>query len=276
MVKRAWERNQRFSRLFRLQHRIKECRVALLEWNRKLKNNARKEIQEMKLKINEVQNEKNQNKTDKLNELPKRVIEVYKREEIYWGRKSRIKWLKKGDKNRSYFHAIVAGRRKRTAITNLQKKNGDWCNSEKKIEEEITYYFQKLFKTTQLDHCDAIFEGIPQTITSQMNSKLVRSVIEAEIRKAVFVLHPNKAPEPDGMTPIFFQMFWNIIKYNLIAAIGSFFHSSNMLKAINETIVTLIPKIPYPVLVSQYRPISLCNVVYRIISKIMVNRLKPI
>ncbi|XP_071926833.1 uncharacterized protein [Coffea arabica] len=178
------------------------------------------------------------------------------------------KAVKRGEEKRREWLAIKvekAGkyqleRRKRNAITNLQKENGEWCNFEKEIEEEITDYFQKLFKTTQPDHCDAIFEEIPQTITSQMNSKLVRSVIEAEIRKAVFVLHPNKAPEPDGMTPIFFQKFWNIIKYDLIAAIGSFFHSSNMLKAINETIVTLlIPKIPYPVLVSQYRPISLYN-----------------
>lgn len=77
------------------------------------------------------------------------------------------------------------------------------------------------------------------------------------------------------MTPIFFQQFWNIVKGDLIAAISSFFHSGNLLKSINETVITLIPKVDAPILVSQFRPISLCNVIYRVISKILVNRLKP-
>lgn len=63
-----------------------------------------------------------------------------------------------------------------------------------------------------------------------------------------------------------------MIKLDMIAAISSFFHSGNLLKAINDTSITLIPKVDSLILVSQFRPISLCNVIYKVISKILVNR----
>ena len=55
----------------------------------------------------------------------------------------------------------------------------------------------------------------------------------------------------------------------------AFFHSGSLLKSLNQTFLTLIPKVNFPVDVSHFRPISLCNVIYKIISKILVSRLKP-
>ena len=109
-----------------------------------------------------------------------------------------------------------------------------------------------------------------------MNRKLIRPIYETEIKEAVFSMHPNKAPGPDGMSPFFFQRFWNIIKNDVIRAVLSFFRPGKILKAFNETLISLIPKVEHPIFVSQLRPISLCNVFYKIISKILVNRLKPI
>mgnify|MGYP004711329767 CR=1 FL=1 len=106
-----------------------------------------------------------------------------------------------------------------------------------------------------------------------MNSKLIKLAIE---RKAVCSLHPDKAPRPNGMTSIFFQKFWNVIKKDLTDAISSFFDFGNLLRATNDTIITLIPKVESPTLVSEFRPISLCNVVYRIIAKVLVNWFKPL
>ena len=107
-----------------------------------------------------------------------------------------------------------------------------------------------------------------------MNMELTKEVTEEEIKNAFFTMDCNKAPGSDGMTPLFFQIFWEIIKGDLVNAIQSFFHSSLMLKAINHTIISLIPKVPCPINIKQYRPISLCNVMYKAITKIIVNRLK--
>ncbi|KAL3520901.1 hypothetical protein ACH5RR_019050 [Cinchona calisaya] len=88
-------------------------------------------------------------------------------------------------------------------------------------------------------------------------------------------MHHNKAPGPNGMSPIFFQSFLHIISKDVVEAILSFFHSSFLLKSLNETIITLIPKVDVPINLTRYRPIALYNTFYKIISKLLVNRLKP-
>lgn len=85
-----------------------------------------------------------------------------------------------------------------------------------------------------------------------------------------------KASGPDGITALFFHSFWNIVKQDVIGAIQNFFTSGFLLKALNHTNIVLIPKRDNPTLTSHFRPISLCNVIYKIISKILAACLKPL
>ena len=98
-----------------------------------------------------------------------------------------------------------------------------------------------------------------------------------EIKAGVFSMHPNTAPALiECPPPPFFQKYWHIIKLDVVNAINSFFHSGYMLKGVNQTLVTLIPKVAAPINLSQFRPISLCNVFSKIISKILANKLKKV
>ena len=147
--------------------------------------------------------------------------------------------------------------------------------NKEEVGKEVTSYYDHLFKTSELGDLKEILDGIPITITNQMNKELTKKVKEDEIKGAFFSMDPNKAPRSDGMSPLFFQKIWSIIKQDLVNAIQGFFHHSVMLKAINHTVISLIPKVDCPTEVKQYRPISLCQVVYKAIAKILVNRLKP-
>ena len=85
---------------------------------------------------------------------------------------------------------------------------------------------------------------------------------------------PLTAPGPDGMSPIFYKSFWHIIGEDVFAVALRALNSGIVPESINTTFITPIPKIKNPRKVSDFRPISLCNVFYKLIAKVVANRLK--
>ena len=137
-------------------------------------------------------------------------------------------------------------------------------------------YFRNLFTTTRDAEFtyDGVFNHFNRRVTREMNEDLTRPVTEEEVRKAVFSIGPNKAPGPDGFTGAFYRQFWPTIKDQITQEVQQFFDNGILDPQINKTNLCLIPKIEVPRAMGDFRPISLCNVSYKIISKILVGRLK--
>ena len=87
---------------------------------------------------------------------------------------------------------------------------------------------------------------------------------------------PTKSPGPNGMSPIFYQKYWDVVGTNVIDCVLHTLNTGEMPPALNETFICLIPKVKSPQKITEFRPISLCNVSYKIISKVLANRLKRI
>ena len=109
-----------------------------------------------------------------------------------------------------------------------------------------------------------------------MNADLTREFTADEVEFALKQMKPLTAPGSDGMSPIFFKSCWNFIGHDVIDASLAILNSGNMPASLNHTYISLIPKIKSPEKATDFRPISLCNVLYKIVSKTIANRLKKL
>ncbi|CAL1401183.1 unnamed protein product [Linum trigynum] len=114
---------------------------------------------------------------------------------------------------------------------------------------------------------------IAHSVTPQMNAQLTVEVSPSEVRSMVFSMGSKQAPGSDGFTGKFFKAFWDIVGTSVVEAVISFFTSSRMLRSFNHTWLTLIPKVDSVETIRQLRSISLCQFVYKVITKIMAERL---
>ena len=119
-------------------------------------------------------------------------------------------------------------------------------------------------------------ETIPCLITKSINNMLTLTPSKEEIHNAVFALNKDGAPGPDGFGAVFFQTYWHIVKGDVENAVLDFFINSWMMPDFNANTLILIPKTQNADTVSQYRPIALANFKYKIISKIMADRVATI
>lgn len=107
------------------------------------------------------------------------------------------------------------------------------------------------------------------------NEVLMAQVDSNEVKKALFSMHPDNSLGPDGFSPGFYQKFWSIISSDMVTLVQDFFTHGKLIDHIGDANIVMIPKKKNPATMMDLRPISLCNVTYKVISKILANRLKP-
>ena len=134
----------------------------------------------------------------------------------------------------------------------------------------------QIFESSNPEDIEEAFSGVSTTITESNNENLTAPVTEWKVKLALFAMHQEKAPGPDGMTARFYQKFCDIVKEDLTHMVNLFLFEGSMASELNDTNICHIPKIPRPNEMSQFRPISLCNVSCKIISRVLCQRLKKV
>ncbi|GJV18773.1 RNA-directed DNA polymerase, eukaryota, reverse transcriptase zinc-binding domain protein [Tanacetum coccineum] len=245
LVKKEWDVDIVGYKMYILVKKLKKLKYHLnkLSWK---DDNVLQRVANLKNKLSHVQNQldkdcHNNSLSIKVAQVLKDYNEAVKDEENMLYQLAKVDWLKEGDKNTTYFHQVVKGRRHKNHIDVV-------CDEQRRRFEgnEVSNQFVKNFQ---------MFLGASRSM------KEIDNIEEL-------------SPGPDGCTSKFYKAAWLVAGKEVEEAIQEFFQKGKLLNEINVTLITLVPKVKSSMKVSEYRPIACCNVFYKIISKILTNRLK--
>ncbi|KAL8110069.1 hypothetical protein AgCh_025974 [Apium graveolens] len=198
-------------------------------------------------------------------------------DEIIKHQKSRVQWIQLGDHNSTYFHKKIACNWNRNKITSLMDSNGITIYEESAIKSEVVNYFSSLFKANgDYPGISVLQTQISARISENQARSLIVKVSDMDILNTLKSMKKNKSPGPDGFNVNFFLAAWDIVGPDFLKAVHFFFETGTMPHYINSTAISLIPKCSNPSQMSDFRPISCCNTLYKCISKMVASRLSLI
>ena len=109
------------------------------------------------------------------------------------------------------------------------------------ISAMVVDYYSSLFRSSRKAEIEEVVQFIKPVVTEEMNRDLIGVFSRDEVEVAVKQMAPLKAPGPNGMPPIFFQKFWNIIGNDVVEAVHSCLNLGSILSGLNHTFISLIP-----------------------------------
>lgn len=186
--------------------------------------------------------------------------------------RSRVTWLRDGDANTKFFHQSTLQRRRRNKVLKIKDEEGHWVENPCRVRQLVDDHFIQIFSSGGSLNWGELLDCIRPCVTAEMNESLLQPVSEVEIKDAALKIGGLKAPGPDGFQGIFYQSFWDSVRVDVVNLVNVFMQGSLSPRSLNETHIVLIPKVPHPEVVTQFRPISLCNYFYKILSKVLAGQ----
>ncbi|XP_039021885.1 uncharacterized protein LOC120154136 [Hibiscus syriacus] len=196
-------------------------------------------------------------------DLQRELNTIEEAEAMVLKQKAKTHWLKEGDKCSKFFYSVTATKNKCDTIRALVDDQGRRLDSFDDMSNETINFFKNLLGSSdpKVKACStSLLKGLLHPIPSSEDYEgLTKEITNDEIKEAIFSQGNDKAPGPYGYTPLFFKKAWPVIGDEVIDAIKFFFQESFIYPAFNATTIALVPKIPNPSKVSDFRPISCCS-----------------
>lgn len=264
---------------YRLACKLKGLKDVLKVWNREVFGNVQESLNEVENQINTLDLLAESGTLSEEDIVRKKKLKgefwnLSRRLEWIWLQKSRLDWTMKGDKNTKFFHSIANGRQNRNLLNSLAI--GDVHIEEPgRIRIEVFNYFKNAYKEEWGSR--PRLGGVAFSVLDSVQGDfLCNPFSEEEVWQAVKACDGNKAPGPDGFNLSFIKSSWKVIKRDILQFCSEFHANSRLSKRLNTSFITLIPKVANPTGLSDYRPISLIGCIYKILAKVLAERLKKV
>ncbi|GJZ84198.1 RNA-directed DNA polymerase, eukaryota, partial [Tanacetum coccineum] len=278
VVEDAWREGpcDKTNAMLNMMMKLKFLKAKIREWNKSnmlsvknVKAKYKEELEALEAIID--RGDGNEEIVNKRTEVVNNIQKFDKIHSSEMAQKAKVKWSIEGDENTSFFHGVL---NKKRSILNIRgiMVDGNWIESPKAVKGEFFQHFSSRFDKPDASRA-TINMRYPKTLTYDQQNELESEVSNVEIKRAVWDCGTDKSPGPDGFTFGFYRRFWKIIENDVYDAVKYFFTYGNIPKGCNSSFIALIPKIPDANMVKDFRPISLIGSLYKIIAKILANRL---
>ncbi|RVW36959.1 Transposon TX1 uncharacterized 149 kDa protein [Vitis vinifera] len=194
-------------------------------------------------------------------------------EETSWRQKSREIWLKEGDKNTGFFHKMANSNRRRNCFEKI-KVNDTWLSDDHDIQRGVVRAFKDLLSDPEDGALAATILSL--TELGMKRQPGWRRVFWDEVFLALSDMNGDKAPSPDGFSLAFWQFCWDFVKDEVLGFIKDFYERGKFVRSLNTTFLVLIPKKCGAEDLSDFKPISLVGGLYKLLAKVLANRLKKV
>jgi len=254
------------------------------EWAKKKREREDVELRNIEADIREIMKDENRGfatpeNRDTLLGLEKRRRGLLEEKEARWRLKSRAIWLKAGDENTKFFQAYAKGRRMINTIWELESVDGEQICTFEGLAAMGINHFESLFKAQEESSIAEIVRVagfFPRFVMEEDNRMLMGEIEEAELGRVLQSIQRDKSPGPDGWPIEFYTGFYDLLGSDILQVVEESRKAGVVHSPLNSTFLALIPKLDKPKSFNDYRPISLCNCIYKIIAKIISKRIKRI
>ncbi|GJY51080.1 RNA-directed DNA polymerase, eukaryota [Tanacetum coccineum] len=259
--------------------KLQSLKNNIKNWNKIRRQTSEARISQLRCEVKDIQNrvENGSASTDDIHtrvHLIKQLRDIEHVENLDLAQKAKVKWAIEGDENSSYFHSSINRKRRQAAIRGVIK-DGVWTVEPNDVKAEFRDHFRSRFSkdggVRPTIVSDSFLKMSPNQITS-LDAPFSRE----EIKREVWDCGSDKAPGPDGFTFGFFKRFWEVIKEAVFAFVRSFQNRRVIPHGCNSSFIALIPKVNDPRFTSDFRPTSLIRCQYKIIGKLLANRLATV
>ncbi|XP_031121072.1 uncharacterized protein LOC116024317 [Ipomoea triloba] len=191
-------------------NRLTECGRVVWNWGRRQTQGNLEEVKVCKATMGRLRGLRDGGSVRAFEDCQKRYLSLFRDESDKWKQRAKEMWYTRGDSNTRFFHNSVNRRRRRNRITCLRDSAGVLVSEECQMGRVMIDYFVELFSAEGGD-ARPVLECLESRITAEQNEFLLRTVTAEEVKGAVFAMHPDKSPGPDGLSPAFFQTYWEVL-----------------------------------------------------------------